>query len=153
MSVYTNILCYSLIIYICSMYVVYFMHNIISISSFSSFHNSIICNPVCFDEKYFIFFLLVSGLVGFIVMFLLLDFYPLLIRVLIIFYHYQTLFRNQIDSTGNHFDIPYLWINSNFPNQLEKLPRIDSKTPSQLEKLPWINPNLSLMSPLLTLKP
>ena len=92
LSVYTNILCYSLIIYICSMYVVYFMHNVISISSFLSFPRSIICNPVCYDKKWFILFLLLSGLVG-IVVFLLLACSPSLLRALIIFIILRPLFR------------------------------------------------------------
>ena len=82
--VYTNIIYYSLIIYICSMYVVYFMQNFIMISSFSSFPHSIICNPVCCDEKCFIFFPLFSGLVD-IIVFLLLACSPSLLRALIIF--------------------------------------------------------------------
>ena len=53
------------------MHVVYFLHNFIIIYYFPSFPHSIICNPVCFDEKCFIFFPLVSGLVGIIVLFLL----------------------------------------------------------------------------------
>ena len=92
MSIYTNINCYSLIIYICSMYVVYFMHNFIMISSFSSFPRSIICKTVCCDEKCFIFFPLFSGLVD-IIVFLLLACSPSLLRAIIIFIIIRPLFR------------------------------------------------------------
>ena len=134
------------------MRVVYFMHNLISISSSSSFPNSIICNPVCFDEKYFIFFLLVSGLVGVIVLFLL-DCSPLIIRVLIVSIILRPLFIIKQIVLATILRYFFCGFNLNFPNQLEKLPWIDSKPPNELEKLPWINPNLSLTITLLTSKP
>ena len=92
LSVYTNIICYSLIIYIYYMYVVYLINNFIIISYFSSFPCSIICNPVCFDEKFVILFPLLSGLVD-IIVFLLLACSPSLLRAIIIFIIIRPLFR------------------------------------------------------------
>ena len=126
------------------MYVFYLMHNFIIISSFSSFPHFIICNPVCCDEKCFIFFLLLSGLFCIIVLLFVACLFSFTSSGTYYFYHSQTLFQNQTDRIGNCFEILFPWINLNFPNQLEKLPRIDSKFLNQLEKLPWINPNLSL---------
>ena len=90
--VYINILCYSSIIYICSMHVVYFLHNFISISSFPSFPHYIIYNPVCCGIKCFIFFFLVSGLVCIIVLFLLAC-YPSLLWSTIVYIMIIPLFR------------------------------------------------------------
>ena len=74
------------------MHVVYFLQNLISVYSFSSFLHSIIYKPVCCDEKCFIFFILVSGLVGIFVLFLLAC-SPSLLRALIIFIILRSLFR------------------------------------------------------------
>ena len=103
MYVYTNILCYSSIIYICSMHMVYFLHNFISISSFSSIPYYIICNPVCFDQKCFILFHLVSGLISIIVLYLLLPLSPSLFRALIV------LSFSDPFSESNIFDWEPLW--------------------------------------------
>ena len=125
------------------MHNIYFLHNFISISSFSSFPHSIICNPVCCDEKCFIFFLLVSGLVVIVVLFLL-PCSPSLIRALIVFIILRSLFRIKNIGLGTVLRSFFPWINLNFPNQLEKLPRIYSTFLNQLEKLPWTNHNLSI---------
>ena len=152
MYAYTHTLCHSSIIYICCIHVVYFLHDFIIMYSFSSFPHSIICNPVCCDEKCFIFFLLVSGLVVIVVLFLL-PCSPSLLRALIVFIILRSLFRIKHIRLGTVLRSFFPWINLNFPNKLEKLPRIDSKFLNQLEKLPWINPNFSLMSPMLALRP
>ena len=93
LSIYTNILCYSLIIYICSMCVVYLMQICIIISYFSSLPHSIICNPLCCEEKCFIFFPLLFGFFCIILLLFLLACYPSLLRALIIFIILRPLFR------------------------------------------------------------
>ena len=117
LSVYTYILCYSLIIYICSMYINYFMHSFIIISSFSSFPHSIICNPLCCDEKCFILFPLLSGLFCIIVLLFVACSFSFTSSGAYYSYHSQTPFQNQTDRIGNRFEILFPWMYFNFPNQ------------------------------------
>ena len=119
LSFYTNILCYSLIIYICSMYVFYFMHNFIIISSFSPFPHSIICNPVCCDEKCFIFFFYCLAFSALLCCFLLLARSPSLLRAPIIFIILRPLFRIKKIRLGTVLRSFFPWINLNFPNQTD----------------------------------
>ena len=103
-------------IYICSMYVVYFMHNFIRISSFSFFPHYIIWNPLCFYEKCFIFFLLVSGRpYQNYCFFLVACLFSFTSSGAYYFYHYHTPFQNQIDPIGDRFEILFTQINLNFP--------------------------------------
>ena len=60
---------------------------------FHPFPRFIICHPVCCDEKCFILFILVFGLVAIIVLLLLLACSPSLLRALIIFIIIRPLFR------------------------------------------------------------